>query len=164
MRGHPRHVLHQALRLAKHLGIETLQEKTGARGPHDVRGVDVPGGSCEWLDRHLPFANRKPRGDGCERGGFVQRALHSTTRRIPSRSATAGLQSQVRCASAGSRLLCTMSPGRSGAKFGSRVYPVAAATSRYSSRSETCLPQLKFATTPEGPDAARTVASTTSPT
>src|SRR6266702_2219034 len=96
--------------------------------------------------------------------GRAQVLAYSTTRRTPSATASDGRQPQVRCATAPSRQLRATSPGRSGAYVGWRVYPAAAATARNNSRSDTSRPHPTLATTPDGPAAARTVASTTSPT
>src|SRR5439155_25430333 len=97
-------------------------------------------------------------------GSSLARAC-STTRRTPSASGMDARQSQVRRATAGSSEIRAMSPRRSPAWVGPLVYPVAAATSRNSSRSETSRPHATLATIPEGPPpAARSVASTTSPT
>src|SRR5439155_2680034 len=86
----------------------------------------------------------------------------STTVLTPSGSGTVARQPQLRSATLGSIQIRSTSPDRTAACTGGSLYPVAAATSRNTSIPETSHPDPRFVTRPEGPEAARTVASTTS--
>src|SRR5437867_4815707 len=86
----------------------------------------------------------------------------STTVLTPSGSGTVARQPQLRNATLGSIQIRSTSPDRTAACTGGSLYPVAAATSRNTSIPETSHPDPRFVTRPEGPEAARTVAATTS--
>src|SRR5439155_22292635 len=90
------------------------------------------------------------------------RSIWLTTCATPARRGTRGRHPQVCKALLEFRQIRDTSPGRHGAYRGGRSYPVAFATSRKISISDTSRPQPRFATTPPGPDAARILASTTS--
>src|SRR5205807_2431725 len=146
-------------------GAEKLRRpREGVAAIEVVRVDDGKRAADRGCRRQPPGSRERARRWPSLAGASLARAC-STTRRTPSASGVDARQSQVRRATAGSSEIRAMSPRRSPAWVGPFVYPVAAATSRNSSRSETSRPHATLATPPEGPPPpARSPSSSTSPT